>query len=338
MFLNGLAISVLLLTLQQTPSAPTSPASAPAQATSTPIPRQTVPAATTAQTPATPIRRPATVNPTSSNPILSRPTTSGPSGQGSSIAGSSNAGAPADCNGFPCDTPQPRVIAVNPPPTPQPWTLHEKIAWAAYIVLAVLGYAGIMLALSMLRKIERQTAASEAAAVAAQNSAQAALLNAQAIIDAERPWILITVEPSLHVENGFTVTATNRGRSPAQIVSTTEQVKIAADETRLGKKSESDHREPVLPKTPIILLPGESTGLKPFSRADARGFCESDEQFARIESWEEKMYLFGRVVYRDLIAPAETQFHQTDWCCWYIHGRQKSGLVIAGPPEYNLHT
>jgi len=206
------------------------------------------------------------------------------------------------------------------------------------VVLAFVGYAGIMLGLSTLKKIERHTAAAEAAAEAALNSAQAALLNAQAIIDAERPWILITVEPSLHVENGFTVTATNRGRSPAQVVSTTEQVTIVADESQLPAKTEAEHREPVSPRVPVILLPGESMGLNPFSRADARGFCESDEQFARIESWEEKIYLFGRVVYRDLIAPPETQFHQTDWCCWYIHGRQKSGLVIAGPPEYNLHT
>jgi hypothetical protein len=39
-----------------------------------------------------------------------------------------------------------------------------------------------------------------------------------------------------------------------------------------------------------------------------------------------------------LIAPADSQAHETNWCYWYIHGRHKSGLVIAGPPEYNLHT
>jgi hypothetical protein len=39
-----------------------------------------------------------------------------------------------------------------------------------------------------------------------------------------------------------------------------------------------------------------------------------------------------------LIAPADSQEHETNWCCWYIHGRQTSGLVIAGPPEYNSHT
>jgi type II secretory pathway pseudopilin PulG len=230
------------------------------------------------------------------------------------------------------------VIAVNPPPAVSPWTIHERIEWAAIVVLAIVGYAGVMMAVSLMRKIERQTLAAEAAAEAAHNSAQAALLNAQAVIDAERPWVLVSVESSMQVENGFVVTAINRGRSPAQIVSTAELVKIVADESKLPKKTENDHREPATPKVPIILLPGESIGLKTFSRADARGFCESDEQFARIESWEEKIYLIGRVTYRDLVAPSEAQLHQTDWCCWYIHGRQKSGLVIAGPPEYNVHT
>jgi hypothetical protein len=227
---------------------------------------------------------------------------------------------------------------VNPPPTQRVWNIQEWIQWAGSIVLAFVGYAGVMMGISLLKKIERQTAAAEAAAEAARNSSEAALLNARAVIDAERPWILVTVEPSLHVENGFVVTATNRGRSPAQIISAVEQVKIAVDESKLPSKTEQDTPPQAAPKAAVILLPGESAALKPFSRADARGYCESDEQFVRIESWEEKMYLFGRVVYRDLVAPANTPLHQTDWCCWYIHGRQKSGLVIAGPPEYNGHT
>jgi hypothetical protein len=319
MLLNGLAIFIFLLAFQQ-PTSPSIPR--PAQQPPTSIPTSTVPA-----------RPLTTASPAATRPIQPRPapvtTTTPPP---------TNANSTPDCNGFPCDTPQPRVIPVNPPPMPTPWPWYERVSWAAYVVLAALGYVGIMLALATLKKIERATEATEAAAQAAQNTSQAALLNAQAIIDSERPWILISVEPSLHTENGFTITATNRGRSPAQIVSTAEQVKIAADETQLPKKSEIDHREPLTPQVPVILLPGEFVGLRTFSRGDARGFCESDEQFARIETWEEKIYLFGRVVYRDLIGPPESQFHQTDWCCWYIHGRQKSGLVTAGAPEYNLHT
>jgi hypothetical protein len=72
--------------------------------------------------------------------------------------------------------PPPRVTVANPPPAPVPWTLHEKISWAANLVLVILGYAGIMMAISLLKKIDRQTAYAEAAAEAAAASAQAALV------------------------------------------------------------------------------------------------------------------------------------------------------------------
>jgi hypothetical protein len=358
MLAKCLAMAVVVLALQQMqPAAFAAEATARTEWQDTANPPQTAPAAP--QNPTRPASQPAANSTPRPNPANST-TTGSPSARS---AGQANPGngparqpatrpAPAesaapngpasnaqpDCGGFPCDTPQPRVIAVNPPPTAAPWPLHEKILWAAYIVLALLGYAGIMLALSVLKKIERQTLVAEAAAQTAHDTANAALLSAQALVNAERPWLLVTVEPSLTVENGFTVVATNRGRSPAEIVATAERLRIAADETKLPRQPEYGDREAAPPMVPIILLPGESTALKPFSREDARELCESDEQFARIETWEEKIFLYGRVVYKDLIAAPEMQQHQTNWCCWYIHGRQKSGLVIAGGPEYNSHT
>jgi hypothetical protein len=371
MLTKGLAIPLLLLALEQTPPAalagrlvhaalgtehslqtfsrtrPITVASFPAHllAAVLPTPAQQNPdnapdASSPRQTAPRPAAQPPVTQPPAgaARPNASRPNPARPSAQ---PAQPPPASSPLDCNGFPCDTSQPRPIVVTTPaatPAPAPWTLHEKIAWAAYVVLAILGYVGIMLALSALKKIERQTSAAEAAAEAAHESASAALLSSQAMVSSERPWLLVSVEPSPNVENGFTVVTTNRGRSPAQIVATVERLRIAPDETKLPQKPEFGDRDPVAPMVPIILLPGESTPLKPFSRADARALCESDEQFARIESWDEKVFLYGRVVYRDLIAAPDKQTHQTDWCCWYIHGRQKSGLVVAGGPEYNQHT
>jgi hypothetical protein len=356
MLLKGLALSAVLLALQQTPSAT--------------IPRQAdeFPVAAAQSTPASPAPVPQTqqapaVQPAGNSPTGARPSPAGaasppatpayaprPAGQPNAVPRqyparpTANTLAPApqpageaDCGGAPCETPRPLVVN-TPPPAPVVWSMHEKIAWAAYVVLAFLGYAGIMLAISTLKKIERQTAAAETAAIAAQNAAQAALMNAQAVIDADRPWLVVSVEPSPTVENGFMVTATNRGRSPARIVATAEQLRIAVDETRLPAMPEYGNSEPVPPMVPIILLQGESTGLKSFSRSDARELCESDEQFARIESWEEKIFLYGRVLYNDLVAPPDRQAHQTDWCSWYIHGRQRSGLVMGGPKGYNVHT
>jgi len=246
--------------------------------------------------------------------------------------------AKTDCSGGPCEDQQPRVIVTVPAPAPSPasWAWHDRVLWAACVVLAAEGLFAIWLALSALKRIERQSIISEGAAAAAAVSAQAALLNAQAIIDAERPWLVITVEPSPRTENSFTVTATNRGRTPATIVATAEKIKIALDETHLP--SPPEYGEPGAPRVPIILLPGESTAIKSFCRDEGKGICETEERFKRVANWEEKAFIYGKIVYRDLIAPRDKQLHETAWCCWYIHGRQRSGLVIAGPPDYNLHT
>jgi hypothetical protein len=239
--------------------------------------------------------------------------------------------AKPDCDGGPCDEQQPRVIVTLPAPAPPVWPWHDQVLWAAYLILAIVGYVGIAMAVSSLRKIGRLTKSAE-------SSASAALLIGQSIIDSQRPWLLITVEPSVNIENSFNIMATNRGRTPGKITATSEQFKIAVDETQLPSDPQYLNLKKASPLVPIILLPGESTPIMPFRRDELRGVCENDEVFRRIERWEEKVFIYGKVVYIDLVAPPETQIHETNWCCWYIHGRQKSGLVIAGPPAYNNHT
>jgi len=234
---------------------------------------------------------------------------------------------------------QPQHISTaDPAPAPKAWNLHEQITWAANLVLVILGYVGILMALSLLKKIDRQTGYAETAAEAAAASSHAALMNAQAILHAERSWILISVEPSPSAENSFTVMATNRGRTPAKIIDTAERTRLAIGEEHLPNAPEYTDEKRGVPYTPIILLPGEFTAIKHFCRNDVRGLCDSEERYRRIETWEEKIFLYGKVIYRDLTAPVDSQAHETNWCCWYIHGRQNSGLVISGPPEYNTHT
>jgi hypothetical protein len=249
-----------------------------------------------------------------------------------------NSSAAPNCAEGPCDAQPSHITIATPAPAPAPWLWPDRVAWAAKILLAVLGYAGIMVALSTLRKIERQSHYAETAAQAAADSAQAALLHAQAIIRAERPWILISVEPSRSVDNGFTVTATNRGRGPARIVSTIDKITSAVDRTHLPDQLEFDEVAPSAALSSVVLLPGESTGIKSFSRDEVKTFCGSEEKLKRVEKWEELILLYGRVVYKDLIPLGEGETHETSWCCWYIHGRQKSGMVMAGPPAYNMHT
>jgi hypothetical protein len=271
-----------------------------------------------------------------------KPQVQAPVPPASPSAAATSPGAPTgkpDSNVGPSDDQQPRVIVSVPSPVVAPWTLREKIAWAANLVLAVLGYVGIMLALSTLRKIARLTKSTEVAAAAAADCAQAALLNAQTFAEAERPWLLISVEPSPSVENGFDIKVSNRGRSPARIVSNLERMIFAVDEAHLpGTPEYRQEGTGGPPQVPIILVPGESSTILNFCRDDLKLLCQTPERLKRVENWEEKLFLYGKVVYRDLIAPPDQQTHETAWCCWYIHGRQKSGLVLDGPPGYNSHT
>ena len=234
---------------------------------------------------------------------------------------------------------QPPQIIVNPPaPVVAPWTWRERVTWGANIVLAVLGYIGILLFLRMLKRIERHTESGGATAQAALDTAQAALIQTQAILDSERPWIVVRVEPSLTKENSFRLMATNRGRSPAKIVGLMDHIQIAVDETNLPAVPEYEGAKSAARPEPIVLLPGESVAIKTFSRDDVRSICKTSEEFERIELWEKNIFLYGRVTYRDMIAPTDKQAHETDWCYWYIHGDKKSALTIAGTAEYNKHS
>ncbi len=275
---------------------------------------------------------------TTDHSVVSHPALPVPAASTAATPAAGSSAARSDCEGGNCDAQRPYITIATAAPAPAPWPLQNRIAWGANLVLVILGYAGILLAVSLLRKIERQTKYGEAAATAAAESAQAALLHAQAILNAERPWILVTVEPSKSVDSGFTISATNRGRSPARIIAILDETRIAEDEAHLPEIPEYKDAEPNPSAAPMILLPGESAGIKLFCRQDVSGICESTERIQRVKTWEEKIYLYGKVLYRDLAAPSNQQPHETDWCCWYIHGRQNSGMVMAGPPEYNLHT
>jgi hypothetical protein len=252
-----------------------------------------------------------------------------------SQTGTSN--AETDCGGGPCPT-QPPIVVTSPEPQPVPWTWHDRVLWGAYLVLAILGYVGIMLALRALKRIERHMEVGAATAQAALDASDAALAQSQAIKEAERPWILISIEPFLTMENSFKVMATNKGKTPARIVGTVDLVGVAPDETHLPKVPVFESEEPGTLLEPVILLPGESLGIRRFSRVEVKQICKTREELERIELWEDKIFIFGRVSYRDMFEVPDKVLYQTDWCCRYIHGEKDSALVVSGPPKYNKHT
>ena len=255
---------------------------------------------------------------------------SGPDG-GSAVPNS-------DCQGSACDAPPPSHISIaTPAPAAAPWPVQERISWVANLILVLIVYFGVMLGYSALRKIERQAHVVEVAAQAAADSAKAALLLAQAQERAERPWIMVTAEPDPGIRDCFSVMATNRGHSPTKIVTLVDSIATANDESQLPTEPVF-HAEPRVPRDPIFLLPGESRKIKSFRRDDVQTVCNNPEDLRRVEDWEVKIFIYGKVAYADLRVPEDDQAHETSWCCWYIHGRQNSGMVMAGPLEYNRHT
>jgi hypothetical protein len=240
------------------------------------------------------------------------------------------------CPNGPCDNEQPHITIATPAPAPAPWSLPDRLRWAAEVLLLLIAIVFAWVAVSALHKIERQTHYAEVAAQAAADSAKAALLFAENQAKAERPWILISTKATPGVLNGYSVVATNRGRSPARIVTLAEDMILVQDETQLPS-APVFKTAPRAPLAPIILLPGESASIKTFQRDEVKAICESPEQVLRVEDWKEKIYLYGKVAYTELVVSGD-ETHDTSWCCWYIHGRQKSGMIMAGPLEYNRHT
>jgi hypothetical protein len=243
----------------------------------------------------------------------------------------------SDCEGAACDAPPAHITIATPAPAAAPWPLQDRITWAANLILVLIIYVGAMLGIPALRKIARQMKYVEVTAQAAADSAKASLMYAEAQALSQRPWLVVSAEAEPGPNNRFTIVATNRGRSPMRIVTLIDTIVIARDEADLPA-APIFQGEPKPPRIPIILLPGESTELKTFSREDVKSVCETAEELRRVEGWEAKVYLYGEITYVDLRAPADKQPYETGWCCWYIHGHQKSGMVIAGSPEYNRHT
>ena len=259
-----------------------------------------------------------------------------PSASDTPSGGTSSPGS-SDCVGENCNFTPSHITVATPPPVPVQWRWQDRIAWGANLVLVVLGYIGVAMGLSLLRKIERQTRFVEEAMQAVAESSRASLMQVEAQLRAERPWMVVSATPANDEDNGFFVIATNRGRGPARVISTVEEFVCTPDEKQLPA-SPTYKSEPVAPADPILLLPGESVDLLPFSRTDAQQVCGSDEAMKRVEEWQEKIYLYGKIRYRDLGAPENAPELETQWCFWYIHGRQKSGMVVAGPAPYNRHT
>jgi hypothetical protein len=182
------------------------------------------------------------------------------------------------------------------------------------------------------------TKISLATAQAAQKSADAALLNAQVLINSERPWILVRVEASKGALgfDGFDITAVNRGRTPASILSYSTNCLIVDEGEAMPAEPECGKMKTVSE----ILLPDEPTHLDSVGDGTVAMYCVSEEKWQRVLGMDAWAYFVGRIVYRDLLSPADTPPHETQWAFSYVQGSGGEFYLtpFTAPPGWKKHT
>src|SRR5258708_26929377 len=166
------------------------------------------------------------------------------------------------------------------------------------IGLFFVGIIGSGIALSTLFKIERQTKAGE-------DAAKAALLSAQAVINAERPWLLVMIESGEGPMGGFNIFVKNKGRTPAMITAAYMGCVRVKDISHLPK--EPPYKTGSMVQN-LIVIPDEKPLIWWF---DGRMLNRMLGEDARIPSWEGQTFVFGKILYRDLADPISDRIHET---------------------------
>lgn len=169
-------------------------------------------------------------------------------------------------------------------------------------------------------------------------AAEAGLLNAQALINSERPWVLVKVEPSKGIFgfDGFDIIAVNRGRTPAFIVSYTFDCLIVDEGESMPAEPEYGKAKPVC----AILLPDEPMRLDSVGGGTVAMYCIDEEKWQRVVGMDAWAYFVGRIVYRDLLSPIDTPPHETDWAFSYVQGSGEDFHLtpFTPPPGWTKHT
>lgn len=206
-----------------------------------------------------------------------------------------------------------------------PWTDPFWPNWALVIITGI----AAAIALGTLKDIKKQT-------VNAKKSADAALLNAKAVINAERPWLLVECEwRKVDKLEGYVFYAINKGKAPAEVIEAhfkPEIIDCIPDDLPLP---------PPALNAPIQ-IPRRGDNL--IVQSETWEFTPAPiHPESWIDNWmkrEDVMnvvafpYFFGEIVYRDLLRPPSDNegLHRTR-CCFVYDAFLKT-IRPTGPSEY----
>lgn len=209
---------------------------------------------------------------------------------------------------------------------------------------------GILVARSTLNAIRWQAEETAKATQAMRDSlplqkssADAALLNAKAVINAERPWMFIEINHVGGAGQMFEMIFTNQGRTPAEVVGFEMELECRKSTDDFQSPAQYANEGAVMVSTRLI-APG-----KPFTPPGEPTINLPDnfipEQWADIRSSRRRAVCWGRLLYRDLIEVPATihvagkdygTLHETCFC--YFWSPALNEFLITGPLGYNKHT
>ena len=89
---------------------------------------------------------------------------------------------------------------------------------------------------------------------------------------------------------------------------------------------------------PIVLLPGEATGIWALNREDLPRSARTPEVLKKVERWQETLFLYGRIQYMELGCDRRDA-HARDVLVLPLHSRRKEQRPDDGRPAgYNKHS
>ncbi len=229
--------------------------------------------------------------------------------------------------GVPLQPPAPeeRNKSVHENKTEADWwpRITNVVTAVGTIALAVIGAIAACIAIKTLRYIGVQTKHAGIAAKAARDGAQA-------VLDSERPWIVIDIEQERVPPRRCNFLVVNRGRTPAKIIS--------GSATHVFAASPNDLEIPPIYESPFLFpnktlivqsdsFPVYPAGIRP--------------QTMVVAGSTEILFFYGTVVYDDVFGTNRHGYvrHETRWCYAYLPDGHR--FIRTGPDgsdEYNRNT
>jgi hypothetical protein len=224
--------------------------------------------------------------------------------------------------------------------------------------LVAAGFGAIIAAIYTLIAIRRQADIVEEQTTATEKSVDAALLNTEAVINSERPWLCIPmgeefskIEPPILVErlpgevrrSYCVVWFKNFGRSPARIVEQKAWLIIGSEpETIPDPKAYESDEDSV--KEDYIFPPSETIPVQATFKTD--GCITTQEKEDVLKTKVRYLWLCGFCKYTDTFERKSPPIHESRFCYRWISDAisyedrdiRKNFWIMAGPREYNRAT